>query len=129
MKYLLDADTISYLVRQDRTVWKKALQFATQWCISSLTVWELRNWKNNLSDPAQQLLEQLLLETQTLNFDFEDANVSSAVKWDLRKSGLDIGTIDVLVAGQAIAKSLILVTNNTKHFSAVPSLRIENWLK
>ncbi len=40
---------------------------------------------------------------------------------------MPIGPYDVLLAGQALALSLILVTNNTKEFSRVPGLRLEDW--
>lgn len=129
MKYLLDADTVSYLLKQDARVWKRALHFSSQWAISTITVWELRNWKNELNDPAQLLLEKLLSETPVISFDAEDAAHASLLKWKLRKLGLNFGTADVLVAGQAISKSLILVSNNVKHFGEMPGLLLENWLK
>jgi tRNA(fMet)-specific endonuclease VapC len=35
--------------------------------------------------------------------------------------------MDAMIAGHAIATDAVLVTNNTRHFSRIPALRIENW--
>ena len=38
-----------------------------------------------------------------------------------------IGPYDMLIAAQALANNLILVTNNTDEFSRVHGLRLEDW--
>lgn len=38
-----------------------------------------------------------------------------------------IGHNDILIAGTAIENDLILITNNTKHFSLIKGLEIDNW--
>jgi predicted nucleic acid-binding protein len=38
------------------------------------------------------------------------------------------GPYDILLAGQALARSLVLVTANTREFSRVPGLTLENWM-
>jgi tRNA(fMet)-specific endonuclease VapC len=38
-----------------------------------------------------------------------------------------IGANDLLIAAHARTLGLILVTNNTREFSRVPGLTIENW--
>ena len=40
---------------------------------------------------------------------------------------MEIGRYDVLIAGQAAARDLTLVTHNTREFARVPGLRIEDW--
>jgi tRNA(fMet)-specific endonuclease VapC len=37
--------------------------------------------------------------------------------------------MDLLIAGQAKSKKLILVTDNIKEFERVEGLKIENWVK
>lgn len=41
--------------------------------------------------------------------------------------GTPIGGFDTLIAAHARSLELVLVTNNTKHFSQVAGLRLENW--
>jgi tRNA(fMet)-specific endonuclease VapC len=45
----------------------------------------------------------------------------------LASKGTPIGPYDVLIAGQAIARGMILVTHNTAEFGRVPRLRFEDW--
>jgi predicted nucleic acid-binding protein len=45
----------------------------------------------------------------------------------LQKSGIVIGSLDMLIAAHALSLSSILVTNNVKEFERVPDLEIENW--
>jgi tRNA(fMet)-specific endonuclease VapC len=40
---------------------------------------------------------------------------------------MPIGPYDVLIAGQAMARDMILVTHNTQEFGRVPGLRLEDW--
>ncbi|HOO72971.1 MAG TPA: hypothetical protein PK926_14535 [Spirochaetota bacterium] len=64
-----------------------------------------------------------------LPFDDADAVEFGAVKTDLEKKGKIIGPMDLLIAGQAKAKKLILVTNNIKEFARVEGIKMENWVK
>ena len=41
--------------------------------------------------------------------------------------GTSIGPYDVLIAGQAISRQMILVTHNVNEFRRVPGLSIEDW--
>jgi len=45
----------------------------------------------------------------------------------LTANGAPIGPYDVLIAGQAVACNMVLVTHNTGEFGRVPGLRIEDW--
>jgi tRNA(fMet)-specific endonuclease VapC len=38
-----------------------------------------------------------------------------------------IGTFDAMIAGHARARGLVLVTHNTREFSRVPQLRLQDW--
>jgi tRNA(fMet)-specific endonuclease VapC len=45
----------------------------------------------------------------------------------LAKQGTPIGPYDTLIAGQALARGLVLVTHNVGEFGRVPGLRVEDW--
>jgi tRNA(fMet)-specific endonuclease VapC len=62
-----------------------------------------------------------------LDFDKEDAQQAGEVRALLASNGTPIGAYDVLIAGQAVARNLILVTHNTREFGRVPGLRLEDW--
>ena len=67
------------------------------------------------------------LQFATLEFDKEDARQAGAIRAWLASKGTPIGSYDGLIAGQALARNLVLVTRNTHEFGRVPDLRLENW--
>lgn len=62
-----------------------------------------------------------------LDFTDDDARHAGEIRAKLRARGTPIGPYDVLIAGQALARDLILVTRNTAEFSRVDGLKVENW--
>jgi len=48
---------------------------------------------------------------------------------ELRKKGESIGLEDVLIAASALANQYIVVTVNTRHFTRIKGLKVENWLE
>jgi len=68
------------------------------------------------------------LQFEVIDFDKEDAREAGEIRAHLAIRGMPVGPYDVMIAGQAKARNLILVTNNTKEFERVPGLSIENWL-
>ena len=64
---------------------------------------------------------------EILPFDAEDARHAGEVRAALERAGTPIGGYDVLIAGQALARDLILVTHNMREFERVAGLRIEDW--
>ena len=60
-------------------------------------------------------------------FDAADARVAGEIRSRLEGIGRPIGPYDLLIAGQALARGLVLVTANTREFERVEGLRCENW--
>lgn len=46
---------------------------------------------------------------------------------DLERLGEPIGSLDTLIAAHALSVNAVLVTNNTREFSKVRGLQLENW--
>ncbi len=67
------------------------------------------------------------LQIEILEFDTEDARQAGEIRAALAAAGRPIGPYDVLIAGQARARDLVLVTHNVGEFSRVDGLRLENW--
>jgi tRNA(fMet)-specific endonuclease VapC len=67
------------------------------------------------------------LQFAVLEFDKDDARQAGEVRAFLASKRTPIGPYDVLIAGQAISRGMILVTHNTDEFERVPGLRIEDW--
>jgi tRNA(fMet)-specific endonuclease VapC len=67
------------------------------------------------------------LDFDVVAFDKEDARHAGEIRASLAAMSLPIGPYDILIAGQAIARDLTLITHNIREFSRVPGLRIEDW--
>ncbi len=64
-------------------------------------------------------------------FDAESAYHAGFVRAflaNLKPNAQPIGAYDVLLAGHALALRAIFVTHNTREFSRVPGLAVEDWL-
>ncbi len=64
-----------------------------------------------------------------LDLDREDARAAGEIRAALARQGTPIGPYDVLIAGQAKARALTLVTGNLAEFQRVEGLRIEDWTR
>lgn len=67
------------------------------------------------------------LQFEVVEFDQDDARQAGAIRPALAMAGTPIDPYDVLIAGQAQARDLILITHNTGEFSRVNGLRFEDW--
>lgn len=82
------------------------------------------------SAKVQHNLETLRLvfaDFPILDFDQRDAFVAGGIRAALAAKGTPIGPYDVLIAGQAKARGLVLVTNNLGEFNRVDGLHVEDW--
>lgn len=129
--YMLDTDTVSYLVKGKTPALdtRVAAVFPKHLCISSVTRGELL-YGLQLKDGAHrlaQLIDQFLLRVQCLPWDEAAATHFASVAAALHKAGTQIGSMDAMIAGHAMATGAVLVTNNARHFSRVTGLTVENW--
>jgi tRNA(fMet)-specific endonuclease VapC len=62
-----------------------------------------------------------------LSFDDEDARVAGMVRAALEKKGTPIGPVDLLIAGQALARGMTVITANVGEFARVPRLSLVDW--
>ena len=67
------------------------------------------------------------LQFEVLPFDQDDARHAGEIRAALAGSGTPIGPYDVLIAGQARSRGLVLVSRNLREFRRVPDLHVENW--
>jgi len=97
--------------------------------ISSISVAELQyGVYNSLNvEKNRTSLVEFLAPFEILHFDDVDAQQFGLIRAQLRKQGKLIGPCDMLIAAQAIARNLILVTNNGDEFKWVNGLAIEDW--
>ncbi len=61
-------------------------------------------------------------------WDRESVDEATIIKKYLSDKGILISNNDIAIAGNAIAHSCVLVTNNTGEFKRIPHLLLENWV-
>jgi tRNA(fMet)-specific endonuclease VapC len=129
-RYLLDTVTCIAVMRgHPRAVARMAGVAPGECAISSISIYELYTGVEKCAKPAVERAKvDLLLNTvHQLSFDTRAAKEAGRIRAFLESQGQMIGPYDVLLAGQALAESLVLVTANTGEFARVPGLSLENW--
>jgi tRNA(fMet)-specific endonuclease VapC len=130
LKYLLDTNIVIYTMKnRPQRVKRRFQRHHCQMGISAITLGELvfgaeysRQVEQNLQD-----IEALAARLEVLPFDNKAAYHFGQIRAALYRTGQPIGPYDMMIAGQARAMGLILVTNNIKEFERVPGLLLEDW--
>lgn len=129
MRYLLDANAVVGLLN-DRplNLVRRARQVPiSDMAIPAIVTHELFYGAFKSRRGPQNVAKIEALQFQVIEFDHDDARQAGEIRALLAAQGRPIGPYDVLIAGQAVARNVILVTRNTREFARVPRLRIENW--
>jgi len=132
VKFLLDTDTCIYALKQERGVVQRLLAHGrADIAVSVITEAELRTGaaKSTAAAKTGRLVDNFLRPLTILEFVSSDAAAYSHVRAKLERAGTPIGPLDTLIAAQAVARKLTLVTNNEKEFGRVAGLSIENWAR
>jgi len=74
-----------------------------------------------------RLLEHFLRPPAVLELTSDDALAYAVVRAPLEHAGTPIGPLDTLIASQAVARELTLVSNNERELKRIAGLRLENW--
>jgi tRNA(fMet)-specific endonuclease VapC len=129
MRYLLDANVIIDLLNNADSKLAKRVrrESPTDIAISAIVSHELFYGAYKSGRQVQNLGRIDALQFAVLEFDKEDSRQSGSVRALLVSRGTPIGPYDVLIAGQALARNMILITRNLDEFSRVPGLRAEDW--
>ncbi len=129
MRYLLDANAVIALLndKSSRLAKRARRESPSDIATSTIVAHELFFGAYKSARTAINLALIDALRFPVLDFDMEDARRAGEIRALLAGKGTPIGAYDVLIAGQALARDMILVTQNTREFIRVPRLRIDNW--
>jgi len=131
VRYLLDANVVSYALRADRHVRSRIDRHANRGIVVSVvTIAALAYGSLKHADPdahRSKAWEAFVTVFEVLAFDEEAARTHAEVRYALRSA--PIGERDLLIAAIALPRSLILVTHNVREFRRVPGLRVEDWVR
>jgi tRNA(fMet)-specific endonuclease VapC len=129
LRYLLDTNAvIALLSGADHPVSRAARsREPAEVGLSAISVHELYYgaFRSHRVEHNLARVDGLLLEV--VDFDRLDACEAGSIRADLARRGTPIGPYDVLIAGQARARGLTLVTANVREFERVDGLQVEDW--
>jgi len=127
--YLLDTDTVSLIVRKNPTVLKNLIKHGDEKiCISVITYAELCfGLEKKSSKKLQNKVNEILKKLVIIDFNNSQSEIYGKIRLKLEISGTPLGDMDMLIAASALVTGAILVTHNTKHFSKIEGLKLEDW--
>jgi tRNA(fMet)-specific endonuclease VapC len=130
MKFALDTNTLIYFFKGMGNVEQKLMMQAPgDILLPAVALYELETGIAKSLAPAKRRdqLTELLKVIQVIPFEAKAARIAADIRADLEQQGRMIGPLDNLIGASAIAAGAILVTRNTKEFSLIAGLVVENW--
>ena len=131
--YLFDTDVLSHVLKKRRSPplmtrlegTPQAAQFTSAVNVAEIYFGVFR--KEGRTDLLRFYENEIFSRLVILPFDRDSARIFGRVKADLERRGLPRFEPDLQIAAVAIANNLILVSGNSRHYSGIPGLRVENW--
>ena len=129
IRYLIDTDVASYFIKGRLAPALPAGVALETAAVSVITKAEILYGLARLrsSSVLHHNADVFFRRLKVLPWDDPAAERYAIERVRLESAGTPIGLFDTMIAAHALAASVVLVTNNTRHFSRVPGLRIENW--
>jgi len=132
LKYMLDTNICIFTIKQKPQEVREALnRHHDQLCISTVTLMELIYGAEKSATPERNIavVEGFAAGLDVLEYNHDAAAHSGQLRAELGGVGKPIGSYDLMIAGHARSRGLVLVTNNVREFDRLPGLRFEDWLQ
>ena len=138
--YLLDSNIVSEIIKPepDLNVISKIAEHNSDCAICSPVWQEMLFGLNRMPEGMnKKYLEQFINDDVHENFKIKNftekaARIQAELRAKLEKKGSPTQKEDSMIAAIALANHMVLVTRNTKHFTAiqqVSELQLENWFE
>lgn len=128
--YIIDSDTLISLVRGQHGVQQKMVHIGLSQCkVSEISLAELyvgAYKRNDIKGMGQANYIAQTFEIIPISSHLEEY---AKLRAGLERLGCKLDSMDLFIAASALAEDLTLVTHNTKHFSRVPGLKLEDWIQ
>src|SRR5947209_5674467 len=130
LKFLLDTNLCIRVLRdRPRALRGRFNAEASSLSISSVVLYELLFGAEKSARPVENrnAVEAFSARVEVLDFDADAAAHAGEIRADLERQGRSIGSYDLLIAGHARSRGLVVVTGNLGEFQRVDGLRSEDW--
>ena len=130
LRYMLDTNFCIRVLRDRPPGMRERFNAeAGSLCISTVVLTELLYGAAKSARPQhnRDQVEHFAARLEVLPFDQEAADHAADIRATLEREGRMIGGYDVLIAGHARSRGVIVVTHNMREFTRVDGLRCEDW--
>jgi len=131
MKYILDTNVCIGLLKGKSSFLRTKIEniLTDHIIIPAIVRFELYYgaYKSSRREETLQKLNEFLTSFETIELDNHIAETAGKIRADIEKQGTPIGPYDLLIGASALYTGYVLVTHNTKEFSRIPGLMIEDW--
>ncbi len=131
LRYMLDTNLCIRVLRdRPQELRDKFNAEAASLCISTITMTELLHGAARSARLVENrtAVEGFCARLEVLDFDANAAAHAGDIHAELEKKGQIIGPYDILIAGHARSRGLMVITGNLREFRRVDGLRSEDWL-
>lgn len=131
LRYMLDTNLCIRVLRdRPQGLRERFNAEADGLCISRIVLTELLHGAAKSARPLENRheVERFSARLDVLDFDAEAAEQAADIRAKLERVGQPIGGYDVLIAGHARSRGLVVVTGNLREFTRVEGLRCEDWM-
>jgi tRNA(fMet)-specific endonuclease VapC len=129
IRYLLDTNICIYLIKKHPPEVLARFQLK-QLHIPTITLFELYYGieKNSSHQRNPAALENFIATLTIVDFTVDAAKKTAKIRNHLHRQGIPIGAYDIQITAIALSLNMTLLTNNTREFSRVKGLKLENWV-
>ncbi|PLR27969.1 VapC toxin family PIN domain ribonuclease [Caulobacter zeae] len=131
LRYMLDTNLCIRVLRDRPMGLRDRFNLnADALCISTIVLTELLHGAAKSARPEhhRNAVEQFAARLEVLSFDASAADHAADIRAVLERSGRSIGGYDLLIAGHARSRGLVVITGDLGEFERVEGLRCEDWL-
>ena len=131
LRYLLDTNLCIRVIRDRPAGLRPRFNAdAESLCISDVVLFELLYGAERSARPAEnrEIVERFASRLGVLPYDSAAAAHTADIRANLERRGLMIGAYDLLIAGHARSRGLMVVSGSLGEFGRVEGLRSEDWL-
>jgi len=128
---LIDTDILSELFKGNRQVRTRVEEYVREHgrlTISHIQKYEvLKGLKAKKADKQIKVFKKFCDANIILPITDDIIEKASEIYASLKVAGNLISDVDIFVAAITITNNLVLITNNTDHFSRIKGVRLDNW--
>ena len=130
-KYLLDTNTCIEILKDTHNIRNIVRQKGIANCfVSEITLAELYFGAFNSNNPQQRIKDvDFIADHFEIIPIFDSLSLYGETKTLLKKQGNLIDDFDILIGCSAVCHNMIMVSDNVKHLSRIPGIKLENWVE